>query len=277
MGLLFKARLHFEKGEYKRARDLFCDALRKYPSCSADVRVGLGLSCQHMGQRKVARMALERALEIDPENTTALIALSVLELEELANAERGLSEALSHDKKAELLSSAMERVQRAYQLDQYNPYALVQLANHLFERRAPVQQVKALTSVALKHHGIENAKRLHAEAVYLRARCAHFSGDIKNAEKLYKKALFIWHDFPLALYARAQINLGTTYPNVDFTKTTTLLRKLAESALCQNDRDTLHLLGSTIESKARAKAKGVQSKKSKGASHRRIRLSLKRG
>ena len=262
MALVGKARLHYEKGEHERALQLYKEALIEYPGCPAMVRVSLGLTCHRLGHREAASMSFRRALELEASNTTALLALSVIEFEDLAEIQKaGAASAAGVDKRAALLSSAMNRVDAAYRLNPSEPYALVQLANHLFERKKDgetCKQVETLAQLAIK--ATSATSRLRAEANYLIGRCAHALGKFTRAEKYYKEALRSWPSFPLAKFAKAQVNLATSTMKdrknrTDFTLTITELRKLKEDPATRGDKDTIMLLGTSLADKARAKAK----------------------
>ncbi|CAN0582593.1 unnamed protein product, partial [Ectocarpus sp. 12 AP-2014] len=60
---LGEAAVNFHHGNYKQALDLYSEAIRVNPECSASVRVGLGLCCYKLGQISRAQAAMTRALQ----------------------------------------------------------------------------------------------------------------------------------------------------------------------------------------------------------------------
>lgn len=66
-----------------------------------------------------SRLAFERVLELEPQNVHALIALAILDMNNLD---------------AEGIQNGVQSLGRAYQIDQENPVVLNHLANHFFYR-----------------------------------------------------------------------------------------------------------------------------------------------
>ncbi|KAH9763261.1 protein CTR9-like [Citrus sinensis] len=56
-------------------------ALQVHPSCPGAIRLGIGLCRYKLGQLGKARQAFQRALQLDPENVEALVALAVMDLQ----------------------------------------------------------------------------------------------------------------------------------------------------------------------------------------------------
>ena len=77
--ILCQALMAYRRSDWVLARKLYIRALRIHPNCSAAVRVGLGMCLFKLGHVKAAKMAMERALELQPDNADALGALAVLE------------------------------------------------------------------------------------------------------------------------------------------------------------------------------------------------------
>ena len=92
-------------------------ALRTNPECPAAVRLGMGHCFMKLGNQDKARLAFERALELDPSCVGALVGLAVLELNE---------------KKPENIRRGVQMLSNAYNIDSTNPMVLNHLGNHFF-------------------------------------------------------------------------------------------------------------------------------------------------
>ncbi|KAH9801926.1 protein CTR9-like [Citrus sinensis] len=114
-------------------------ALQVHPSCPGAIRLGIGLCRYKLGQLGKARQAFQRALQLDPENVEALVALAVMDLQ--ANEAAGIRK-------------GMEKMQRAFEIYPYCAMALNYLANHFFftGQHFLVEQLTE-TALAVTNHG----------------------------------------------------------------------------------------------------------------------------
>jgi RNA polymerase-associated protein CTR9 len=80
--LLGKACIAFNKKDYRGALAFYKKALRNNPKCPAAVRLGMGHCFARQGNLDKARLAFERALQLEPSCVGALVALAVLRLNE---------------------------------------------------------------------------------------------------------------------------------------------------------------------------------------------------
>ncbi|CAM9276754.1 unnamed protein product, partial [Hapterophycus canaliculatus] len=127
---LGEAAVNFHHGNYKQALDLYIEAIRVNPECSASVRVGLGLCCYKLGQTSRAQAAMARALQLDPQNVQALVGSAILEL---STASAGSKNA------ARRTESAINTMSMAYHVDPKNAMVLNHLANHYFWTWSPLK------------------------------------------------------------------------------------------------------------------------------------------
>jgi RNA polymerase-associated protein CTR9 len=119
--LVGKACIAFNKKDYKNALNLYKKALKLNPSSApASVRLGLGLCFFKMSKVAKAKLAFERALELDPECVGALIGLAIIEL---------------NNRTTESTKLGVEMLSRAYTIDPTNPMVLNHLANHFFYKK----------------------------------------------------------------------------------------------------------------------------------------------
>ncbi|CAM9206048.1 unnamed protein product [Ectocarpus sp. 13 AM-2016] len=133
---LGEAAVNFHYGNYKQALDLYSEAIRVNPECSASVRVGLGLCCYKLGQISRAQAAMTRALQLDPQNVQALVGSAILEL---STASAGSQDAVRRTE------NAINTISMAYHVDAKNAMVLNHLANHYFWTWSPL---KATLSIA---------------------------------------------------------------------------------------------------------------------------------
>lgn len=117
-----------------------------------------------------AKLAFQRALEIDPGCVGALIGLAIIEL-------NNKSDSASTKLGVELLS-------KAYSLDPTNPIVLNHLANHFFYKN-DYSKVQPLAMHAF--HNTEN-ESIRAEACFQLARSFHIQGDFEQAFQYYYQA-----------------------------------------------------------------------------------------
>ena len=168
--LVGKACIAFNKKDYKNALNLYKKALKINANSPASVRLGLGLCFFKMGKVPKAKLAFQRALEIDPGCVGALIGLAIIEL-------NNRSDAASIKLGVELLS-------KAYSLDPTNPIVLNHLANHFFYK-SDYGKVQPLAMHAF--HNTEN-ESIRAEACFQLARSYHIQGDFEQAFQYYYQA-----------------------------------------------------------------------------------------
>lgn len=79
---LGKACIAFNKKEYRNALGFYRKALRLQPNCPATVRLGMGHCFFKLGNMEKARLAFQRALDLDPDCVGALVGLAILDLNE---------------------------------------------------------------------------------------------------------------------------------------------------------------------------------------------------
>lgn len=78
--LLGKACLSFNKKDYRGALAFYKKALRTNPKCPAVVRLGMGHCFLKLNNQEKARLAFQRAIDIDSQCVGALVGLAILKL-----------------------------------------------------------------------------------------------------------------------------------------------------------------------------------------------------
>ena len=185
--LLGKACIAFNKKDYKGALTFYKKALRTNPQCPADVRLGMGHCFLKLGNPDKARLAFERALDLDGNCVGALVGLAILEL---------------NNKQPESIRSGVQMLSRAYTIDPTNPMVLNHLANHFFFKKDYVK-VQQLATYAL--YNTEN-DAMRAESCYQLARAFHVQADYEKAFQYYYQATqFAPPNFVLPNYGLGQM------------------------------------------------------------------------
>lgn len=190
-GMLALARLTFASGQYSEALALFRRVLRECPSCPADVRVGIGACHFRLGDVASAKAAYERAVEVDPLCTQALLGLAVLTL------------AVGVD--ADATQKGSRLLAQAFQQDPDNPHTLALLA-HFSLQQGLAESALKLAQAALDRVG-EDEPALKAEAVCLVGRAQHALGALPEALRSYAGALKEDRNQPIARFALAQLSI----------------------------------------------------------------------
>jgi len=186
--LLGKACISFQKRDFKGALVYYKKALRTNPDCPAEVRLGIGHCCFRLNRLEKARLAFERALELDPRCTGALVGLAILEL---------------NSKKADSIKNGVQLLSKAYSIDNQNPMVLNHLANHFFFKK-DYTKVQHLALHAF--HGTE-VEAMQAESCYQLARSFHVQGDYDQAFQYYYQAT----QFASSTFVLPWFGLGQMY------------------------------------------------------------------
>ncbi|XP_066276427.1 RNA polymerase-associated protein CTR9 homolog isoform X1 [Branchiostoma lanceolatum] len=187
--LLGKACISFNKKDYRGALAYYKKALRTNPNCPAEVRLGMGHCFMKLSKADKARLAFQRALELNPKCVGALVGLAILELNS------------KEDK--ESIKRGVQHLSKAYTIDSTNPMVLNHLANHFFFKK-DYNKVQHLALHAF--HGTE-VEAIQAESCYQLARSFHVQGDYDQAFQYYYQAT----QFASIQFVLPQFGLGQMY------------------------------------------------------------------
>ncbi|KAJ1355322.1 hypothetical protein KIN20_012666 [Parelaphostrongylus tenuis] len=217
--MLGKAIILFSKQDYKAALYFLKRALRQKPDGPADMRVGIGYCLARLGLTDKARIAFERALELQSDNVCALSALAILDYN-------------THT--VEGAQSAVACLGQAYSLEPENPVVLVHLANHFFFK-GEMGKVERLAWHAMN---MTEGDEIKAEACYILARYFHYNRDYEKAFKYYYQATTLNHPtFVLPQYGLGQLYIMRGEYSQAITAFETVLKSMP------NNIDTLKVLG----------------------------------
>ena len=218
--LVGKGSILFNKKDYKNSLNHFKRALKSNPGAPASVRLGMGLCFFKLNKLPKARMAFERALELDPRCVGSLIGLAILEL---------------NNKTVESTKHGIELLSRAYTIDPTNPVVLNHLANHFFYKK-DFDKVNQLAMHAF--HNTEN-EAMRSETCYQLARCYHAQGDYVHAfQYYYQSTQFSPPNFILPFFGLGQMYLD----KLDFENASQCFEKVLK--LYPNNYESLKILGS---------------------------------
>ncbi|XP_050409526.1 RNA polymerase-associated protein CTR9 homolog [Patella vulgata] len=185
--LLGKACIAFNKKEFRSALAYYKKALKNNPNCPGSVRLGMGHCFVKLNRLEKARMAFERALQLDPQCVGALVGLAILEL---------------NSKKQDAIKNGVQLLSKAYTIDSTNPMVLNHLANHFFYKK-DYQKVQHLALHAF--HNTEN-EAMRAESCYQLARAFHVQCDYDQAfQYYYQSTQFAPQNFVLPYFGLGQM------------------------------------------------------------------------
>ncbi|KAL5109065.1 hypothetical protein TcWFU_006317 [Taenia crassiceps] len=217
---LGKACIAFNKQEYRNALAFYRKALRLQPNCSPSVRLGIGHCFARLGNPLKARLAFQRALDLDRESVEALVGLAILDLNE---------------KTQESIKQGVQKLSKAYNLDPTNPMVLNHLADHFFYKKE-YDKVHQLAMHAF--HNTEN-EAMRAESCYQMARALHVEGNYDKAFQYYYLATqFASPNFLLPFYGLGQMYLHRN----DLEHAAIAFEKVLKAY--PNNYETLKILGS---------------------------------
>lgn len=111
-----------------------------------------------MNKLEKAKIAFERALQLDPQCVGALVGLAIIEL---------------NNKTSDSIRRGVQMLSKAYTIDPTHPMVLNHLANHFFFKK-DYQKVQHLALHAF--HNTEN-ESMRAESCYQLARSFHIQED----------------------------------------------------------------------------------------------------
>ncbi|XP_046910876.1 RNA polymerase-associated protein Ctr9 [Dermatophagoides farinae] len=233
--LLGKACINFNKKDYKTALTFYRKCLRVKPDCPANIRLGIGHCFYKLNQMEKAKLAFERALQLNPQCVGALVALAIMEL---------------NKKTPDSIRNGVQMLSKAYSIDQTHPMVLNHLADHFFFKKdyAKVQH--------LALHAFYNTENepMRAESCYQLARKFHIQGDYDQGFQYYYQATqFASPSFVLPFYGLGQMYIYRG----DFDNAASCFDKVLK--YFPNNYETMKILGSlysqSVDGEKRDKAR----------------------
>lgn len=155
--LIGKAVIAFNRKDYKTAVYYFRKAIRQRHHSIADLRVGIGHCYAKMGMMDKAKLAFERALEIEPNNVSAMCGLGII---------------LLNTMDPNNLRQAVMLFGKSYNAQADHPVALVHLANHFFFKG----NTEKAYQLAWHAANMNECEAIKCEAFYQMGRAKHADG-----------------------------------------------------------------------------------------------------
>jgi RNA polymerase-associated protein CTR9 len=180
LAIVGKAKAQYSMAKYPEAYVLYQQALERAPDMvDPDPRIGIGCCLWHLGHKRNAKDAWERALELNEKSTIANILLGLYHLDES-------SQYHSNDPAfAPIYRKAMTTyTQTAFRLNDMHALTCSTFGGYFLLRRA-WGNVDRLARRAIEHTDV-NA--IASDGWYLLARKDHYEGDLQKAQDHYNKA-----------------------------------------------------------------------------------------
>eukprot|EP01125_Pyxidicula_operculata_P017886 TRINITY_DN6313_c0_g1_i2.p1 TRINITY_DN6313_c0_g1~~TRINITY_DN6313_c0_g1_i2.p1 ORF type:complete len:849 (-),score=179.17 TRINITY_DN6313_c0_g1_i2:41-2587(-) len=190
--MIGKACLFYKKGKYEESLEIFKKVLTLNPHCTPSVRVGMAYCYHKLGKNDLAKLALKRTLELDPEHEARVEAIVNLALLEL------------NDKS----SRASEILNQAIATDQNNSKVLNLIVHFKFKKRkSDGSDLKGILNLANSALRSTTILQVQAESSYHIARVHHAQNNYVEAKKFYEYSVQSRPNFTLALYGLGQVLL----------------------------------------------------------------------
>jgi len=177
------ASLKFNEGEYHVALEMFQGVLKSDPGCPANVRLGIALCLHNLKEPEAAIKALERVLELEPNNPEAMAAMAVLSMN---NGD---------------IEGGMKAMAKASTINPRQAAVINHVANHLFHK-GQYDTVITLAQKALKS---TESPSLLAEANFQLARAYQAKEEYDLAHTHYAEAVNLDRQLVLAQYGLGQM------------------------------------------------------------------------
>lgn len=117
--MLARAIIEFNRGHLKESLQFLKQLIMENPRAPSDIWFAMGLCYYRLGNFPKAKLSFDRTIELDPENSMALVSLGILSITQNIN-----------DFSAR--ETAVKFFSRAFTVDPSNPLALKYLAEHYF-------------------------------------------------------------------------------------------------------------------------------------------------
>ncbi|KAJ1909332.1 protein required for normal CLN1 and CLN2 G1 cyclin expression [Tieghemiomyces parasiticus] len=193
------ARVYFSQKRYRDALALYQQLLSQHPTGVPDPRLGLGLCYHKLDMVRQAKLAFERAVEINPRQVTARVLLAILYFNEFKAARQRGEDPVP----AQLLEVGLGYLRAAYVHDRRHPVVADLMADYLFTRQDYAGSIAFATAGALAAdmHAIE------AESHYQLGRNYHRLEDFDRALTHYRRATDLNPQHQLTQFGLGQVYL----------------------------------------------------------------------
>ncbi|KAJ3269385.1 protein required for normal CLN1 and CLN2 G1 cyclin expression [Terramyces sp. JEL0728] len=227
------ASAYFKKEDYKAALNYYQRVLSHLPDINPDVRVPIGLCFYKLSMYTEARLAFERAVEINPSNSNAKLFLAIMDINESKN------ESIAPAEKKRLEKRSQQGLAEVYKLNPRNGLVLSQLAE-VYLKKKDFHKAKIMAASAPLY---TKSNEILAEALAIKGRICQCEvtliltqNDYENSFKHFEEAVKLNPNALVNQYSLAQMYIykGDTDNAIKCLETI-----LAKDA---NDYDTLKMI-----------------------------------
>lgn len=111
--------MEFNRGNIKESLNALKEMIHENPRSPPDIWFAIGLCHFRLGKLQKAKFSFDKTIELDPENSMALISLGIVDIKQNIN-------------DFEVRERASKMFERAFRANPRNPLALKYLAEHYF-------------------------------------------------------------------------------------------------------------------------------------------------
>lgn len=180
MALMGKSRSLYSLGRFADALEGYQEALHRMPDLiDPDPRIGIGCCFWQLGHKEDAKVAWERALEINPDSKIANILLGLFYLDSSAHVPPTSPEFLQLYKKG-----ITEYTQKSFKADKNAPLTCATFAGYFLSKK----ELRNVDTLAHKAIRFTDVNAIASDGWYLLARKEHQDSQFEPAADYYRRA-----------------------------------------------------------------------------------------
>ena len=117
--MLARAIIEFNRGHIKESLSFLKQMVNDNPRAPSDIWFAIGLCYYRLGNLPKAKLSMDKTIELDPENSMALVSIGIIEI-------------ASNINDFEACEKAVQYFERSFQANPRNPLAIKYMAEHYF-------------------------------------------------------------------------------------------------------------------------------------------------
>ncbi|OMJ21419.1 RNA polymerase-associated protein CTR9-like protein [Smittium culicis] len=206
--LLGIAKVQYYKHLYSASLSSFQSILKISPNSTPDPRLGMAMCFSKLGNPHLAKLCLQRSIQMNSKNITAKILLSTILFNEakdiLTNSPSSIAQDTSIYKNlTDLINHSMSLLKDSYKCSPLNPSLLLLLAERFFLQN----KLDLSKSFSKKAFLLTDSPEIQSVAQYYLARIYHSSSNFSRAIELYQKSLSFHPSNPLSRFGLGKIQI----------------------------------------------------------------------